>query len=254
MSTKISFPSRSNAFTAVKATSARRDSIQPGTDQNGVKRIKLSFPGKPRQRDARSVSLHLIRCFDRSPCWKTAGPARPAFDPDQAIKTLTDSFPAILSDKPLPAGQTLESLFTICQQLVAVPGKPSQGVLAGTQKVAKTIYDEAVVQIKQSVSVVGKDLRSSVLAGGDKTKGTGFLRLVLEKWAKWETCSIRLISILLHLDRTFVLQTDGLDPLRSVALRSFKESVLEEKIVQERCLQAITGWIDGDRKRHDASS
>ena len=182
-----------------------------------------------------------------------AGPARPAFDPDQAVKTLTDAFPVILSDKPLPAGQTLDSLLRTCQKLVAIPRRPTQTALAGTQKVARAIYDEAVSQLEQSVSVVGKDLRSSVLAGGETTKGTNFLRLVLDRWARWEICSIRLISILLHLDRTFVLQTDGLDTLRSVALKSFREAVLEEKIVQERCLQAIVGWIDGDRRKHDSS-
>jgi hypothetical protein len=45
-SAKIVFPSSSNAFTAVKSTSLRRDSIQAGVDRNGVKRVKLSFPGK----------------------------------------------------------------------------------------------------------------------------------------------------------------------------------------------------------------
>jgi hypothetical protein len=192
------------------------------------------------------------------PLGTSAAAPRPAFDQAQASQTLISAFPVILSDRPLPAGTTLESLYRLCQTVVMTSPKSTEGsttasLAAKNQQLFTEIYRQADEALKSSAMAVGKELRGSVMAGDESTKGTTFLRSLLDAWTSWEIRSIRLNSILLHLDRTFVLQTDGIASLRELSLQAFRAGVLEEKLVQERYLQAVMDWVDSDRTLHDAA-
>jgi hypothetical protein len=121
-----------------------------------------------------------------------------------------------------------------------------------TPEAAKEIYEAATEALRNSAQAVGKEFRSLILSSSPSTKGISFLNLVLDKWNSWEKNSIKLISVLLHLDRGFVLNPNsGLKGLRDVALEAFEEGGLGEKIVRERYLESIAGWVKGERERLD---
>jgi hypothetical protein len=252
---KLSFPSSSNAFTAVKAASSRRDSIQPGIDRNGVKRVKLSF-GRERDDDFSKLNETRTRLIPLRIRLLANRTARPVFDHAQASQKLISAFPVILSDRPLPDGQSLETLYRLCQTIVTTPIKntdgPASSSLAKSQAIFAEIHEKAKEALRSSAVTIGKDLRGSIMARDASAQGVALLRTILDKWTSWEICSIRLNSILLHLDRTYVMQTEGLASLRELSLEAFRLDVLQDQLVEERYLQAIMKWVDSDRRSHDA--
>ena len=132
-------------------------------------------------------------------------------------------------------------------------GSTTASLAAKNQQLFTDIYRKADEALTSSAVAVGKEHRGSVMAGDESTKGTAFLRSLLDTWTSWEVRSIRLNSILLHLDRTYVLQTEDLASLRALSLQAFRAGVLQEKLVQERYSKAVMDWIDSDRMLHDAA-
>lgn len=121
------------------------------------------------------------------------------------------SLPAILDSRPLPSGCSLDSLYRICRELFEGVGVVSAESKASA---AEDLYTAVEETLSRQATLVGRALRGTLLAGDSEPKGIAFLKQIMQEWTAWEAASNRLMSVLLYLDRVYVLRSSDKVPLK----------------------------------------
>ncbi|KAK4052424.1 hypothetical protein OIV83_002226 [Microbotryomycetes sp. JL201] len=154
---------------------------------------------------------------------------------NQATTTLSRAARAILTSTPAP--ESLQALYTLCEQCVQ----------AGSSYSA-TLYDKLRLEIERAASSIRRKLAS------EQSTATNHEWLQLfETLAKEYTQQILLIrSVFLYLDRTYVLGNKELLPIWDLGLDLFRQSVLRDgfvaKTITGQLLPSIKRDRDGDRE------
>lgn len=172
----------------------KRLGLSTGLEKAGSKKLVLKPKGTVMDRnryDSQLLSVH-------RPTARTSTPADPAAFLSQTLTTLTRAARAILTSTPTP--ESLQALYTLCEQAVSSGPSTSQ-----------TLYDRVRLEIERQTGEVRRKLMSC--SDGDAVADSQletWLRLFDEQSRQFLDQVLLVRSVLLHLDRTYVLQSPTL--------------------------------------------
>ncbi|GAA5889294.1 hypothetical protein JCM6882_000698 [Rhodosporidiobolus microsporus] len=212
LSSKTSNSKPCDPSSAPPLASSKRLGLASGGDKGKVKKLTL----KPKARTP------------------TAAPSSESVA-SQAVVTLTRAVRAIHSRPPQPTPESLQALYTLCEAAVASGAGTSQ-----------TLYDRVKMEIERAVRDVRRALSA---AGAEETEGKEERWLgEFEREGKTFLQQMSLSrSILLQLDRTFVLQTPGLLSIWELGLDIFRRSVLADEHISSRITSSLLHLIQRER-------
>ncbi|GAA5832696.1 hypothetical protein JCM11251_005725 [Rhodosporidiobolus azoricus] len=194
--------------------SSKRLGLASGADKGKVKKLTL----KPKTRTT-----------------PTPSPSTSDSVSQQAIITLTRAVRAIHSRPPQPTPESLQALYTLCEAAVASGSGTSQ-----------TLYERVKMEVERAVGDVRRALSRESDAGEDGKEERWLSDF--EKEGKTFLQQISLSrSILLQLDRTFVLQTPGLLSIWDLGLDIFRHSILSDDQISSRITSSLLHLIQRER-------
>ncbi|KAK4056958.1 hypothetical protein OIO90_001858 [Microbotryomycetes sp. JL221] len=182
-----------------------------------------------------------------------AVPNRQTQDPLQAQMTLTRSARAILTSTPTP--ESLQSLSTLCQRLIAAGSNHSL-----------SLYDKLRLEIEKATTLIRKRLIQSKPVDLQYDEQTSFLSSStttttnqLDQWLQtFQTESKQFLNqilliraVFLFLDRTFVLHNKDLLSIWDLGLDLFRHCVLEDEGIATAVMQGLCSLVTRERDGTD---
>ncbi|BGP18529.1 hypothetical protein JCM10213_002958 [Rhodosporidiobolus nylandii] len=160
----------------------------------------------------------------------TAPPSSSAGAVSQATTTLTRAARAILSRPPQRTPEGLAALYTLCEAIVASGPEGSE-----------ELYGRVRMEVERAVG----EVRRSLTEGEE---GESWLKALEEEAKAWLQKMLLVRSVLLQLERTWVLQTPGVASVWDLGLDAFRLSVLEDEVISQRVTGSILQLISLERQ------
>ncbi|GAA5869095.1 hypothetical protein JCM8547_008696 [Rhodosporidiobolus lusitaniae] len=150
------------------------------------------------------------------------------------IPTLVASVRAIHARPPQPTPESLQALYTLCEAVVASGAATSQ-----------LLYDRIRMEIERAAG----GCRAALREGGEKTdEGEERWLGEVEKEGRGYLEKMLLVrSVFLTLERTYVLQTPGLESIWDLGLDVFRHSVLSDDGISTRITSSLLHLIQRER-------
>ncbi|KAI5475121.1 cullin 4 [Pseudohyphozyma bogoriensis] len=182
----------------------KRLGLTSGIEKNGAKKLTLKPKARPTTtQDGNTATLH-------------------------SLTTLTRAVRAIQSRPPQPTPESLQVLYSLCEAAVAKGNETSQ-----------TLYDKIRMEIERYSGVVRGVLEERAAREEDE----GWLDGVRKEWEEWERGVLLIRSVVLGLDRTYVLRSPGLLSIWDLGSDIFRHSVIEHPSISPRLTSSLLSVI-----------
>ncbi|KAL7412007.1 Cullin family-domain-containing protein [Mrakia frigida] len=210
-------PVFNTAFTQLQATSNDTSSSRPGS----ARKIILRLPPPPTQSQASSTLLPTL-LQSISLLLSPTALASVSFPP----------IPLLLPKLPV----SLETLYQACKTLVLVHGKGEE------------IYERFKLDLERGAVGMMRLWREEALANGGSKEGDAWVEILVKGWEWWSGRIDLLRSILLPLDRSFVLVNTGTSNILDLSREIFKTIVFENsQTTTDKTSAALLSFVAHER-------
>ncbi|KAI8048110.1 Cullin family-domain-containing protein [Syncephalis plumigaleata] len=125
--------------------------------------------------------------------------------------------------------ESLEELYRICENMCY-------------HKLADKLYSYLQTESRQRVTTIAQQL--SIYKGDPQA----FLNVIHQEWVDYCRHVIKIRSVFLYLDRTFVLQTSGIVPIWEMHLNLFRDLVINQPSIGPLVLTGLLQLIEQERQ------
>ncbi|KAL7008349.1 hypothetical protein EMMF5_002078 [Cystobasidiomycetes sp. EMM_F5] len=224
---------RSSGAASISLASSLKPSSSPRNGKGSLEGLNaLRVPDKQNQQSRKLVIKNA-----------KAGPSVAATQnyANSAISTLIRAVRAILADPPEPTPESLQSLYDLCEGLVG-SALPSSSSGSAKSNVAQNLYDRLRIEIERKVGEY-----ATVLRKGESNDGEAWLSQLNTIWKSFNEKMLLVRSVLLYLDRTYVLASPDLLSIWDLGVDIFRQSIIADNDIGGRVTRELLQLINRER-------